>query len=212
MTTAVAVAPPRRWVVGDLAARVTVGALFVLLSINLLSDFLRTRHFTGLLLLASEGLVVVLTIIRRPAEVVDRSVVARVSAVISTIGPPLLRASGGVALLPDLVTASVSIVGLCLGIAGKATIGRSFGIVAANRGVVASGPYLFVRHPIYTGYLITHIAFLAAHPTPMNITIVVASDTALVIRALIEERTLQADERYRHYCERVTWHLVPGVF
>jgi len=212
LTTAVAVAAPRRWAVGDLAARVTVGALFVLLSVNLLSDFLRTRHFTGLLLLASEGLVVVLTIIRRPAEIVDRSALARVSAIVSTVGPPLLRASGGVALLPDLVTAAISIVGVCLGIVGKATIGRSFGIVAANRGVVASGPYLFVRHPIYTGYLITHIAFLAAHPTPMNIAIVLSSDTALVVRALVEERTLQEDESYRRYCARVAWHLVPGVF
>jgi len=48
-------------VVGDLVARVTVGALFTLLSLNLLGDFMRTGHVTGLLLLVGESLVVVLS-------------------------------------------------------------------------------------------------------------------------------------------------------
>jgi protein-S-isoprenylcysteine O-methyltransferase Ste14 len=114
--------------------------------------------------------------------------------------------------VPDEVTAVVSIAGLALVIAGKLTLGRSFGIVPANRGVVAQGPYRLVRHPIYAGYLVTHFAFLAAHPTPMNLAIVIVSDSALVLRALFEERVLEGDERYRAYCTRVGWHLVPGVF
>ena len=36
---------------GDLAARLFVGVLFILLSINLLGDFTRTHRLTGLLLL-----------------------------------------------------------------------------------------------------------------------------------------------------------------
>ena len=35
---------------------------------------------------------------------------------------------------------------------------------------------------------------------------------ALVVRALLEERVLIQDERYRAYCARVGWHLMPGVF
>ena len=67
-----------RAVVTDLLARAMIVALFTLLSINLLGDFMRTGHVTGLLLLASESLVVVLTIVRRPARLVDRSVAAAV--------------------------------------------------------------------------------------------------------------------------------------
>ena len=114
--------------------------------------------------------------------------------------------------MPDWATAMVSAAGLCLVIAGKLTLGRSFGIVPANRGVVAAGPYLLVRHPIYTGYLVTHAAFVAAHPTLWNLAIVLIADTALVARGLIEERVLALDERYRAYCSRVGWHLVPGLF
>ena len=196
----------------DFAARVTVGVLFALLSMNLWAEFARTRHVTGLLLLASEALVVVLTIVRRPADTVTRSAAARITAVVSMIGVPLLRATDGASLLPDAITATFSALGLCIIIAGKLTLGRSFGIVAANRGVVAAGPYKLVRHPIYVGYLITHVAFLAAHPTVMNVALVLVSDTALIARALIEEQTLIADEAYQSYCYRVAWHFVPGVF
>ena len=68
----------------------------------------------------------------------------------------------------------------------------SFGIVPANRGVVARGPYTFVRHPIYAGYLLTHAAFLMAYPRPWNVLILLTADAALIGRALMEERVLGA--------------------
>lgn len=196
----------------DFLARLSVAVLFVFLSINLLTDFLHTRHITGLLLLASESLVVVLTVFRRKTGIVDRSAMARGIALVSIVGPPLLRVGGGGGLVPDGVTACLSGAGLLLVIVGKMSLGRSFGIVAANRGVVASGPYLVVRHPIYVGYLLSYIAFCIANPTVANLAIVLITDAALVVRALIEERTLVHDERYRTYCARVAWHFLPGVF
>lgn len=196
----------------DLFARAFVGTLFVLLSINLLEDFLRTERITGLLLLVSESLVVVLTVMRRRAYLVDTSALALTITAIALVGPPLLRTGDGAGLLPDGLTALISSAGVCLVIAGKLTLGRSFGIVPANRGVVDKGPYLLVRHPIYAGYLITHLAFVAAYPRPWNIAVLIISDAALVSRALLEERVLRKDERYRAYCGRVGWHLVPGLF
>jgi protein-S-isoprenylcysteine O-methyltransferase Ste14 len=203
---------PTRETAADLLARATVGGLFVLLTIKLLEDFAETRHLTGLLLLVSEAMVVIYTIVRRRTSIVDRSIGAMVVTTLSLVGPVLLRPSSGPALLPDVVTALISTVGLCLVIAGQVTLGRSFGIAPANRGVVDSGPYLLMRHPIYTGYLATHLAFLAAHPQPMNIAILAVADSALVIRALLEERVLGRDARYRSYCGRVGWHLLPRVF
>jgi len=198
--------------VRDFAARVAVGALFSLMSAYLLGDFLSTGRITGLLLLVSEALVIVLTIARRPAALVDRSTLAGVTTMMSLAGPPLLRPAHVVPMVPDLATAAVSMAGLMLVIAGKLTLGRSFGIAPANRGVVVAGPYSFVRHPIYTGYLITHLAFLIANPTPLNAIIVGLGDGALIIRALIEERVLVRDVEYQAYCRRVGWHLVPGLF
>jgi protein-S-isoprenylcysteine O-methyltransferase Ste14 len=196
----------------DLLARATVCALFTFLCVNLFRSFISTGHVTGLLLLASELLVVVLTFVRRPARLVDRSLRAGLVTVISVGGPLLLRASNGHGLLPDLATASISAVGLTLVIVGKLVLGRSFGLVPANRGVVVAGPYTIVRHPIYSGYLISHTAFFLANPTVWNAVLVLMADTALICRALVEERVLDGDSRYRAYCRRVAWHFVPGLF
>lgn len=206
---------PGRWsreIVTDLLARATVCALFTLMSINVLADFLATGRITGLLLLVSESLIVILTVVRRRARIVDRSLVGSLVTAVSLAGPPLLRASSTSSLAPDGLTATMSALGLALVILGKLSLGRSFGIVPANRGVVARGPYLVVRHPIYMGYVVTHVAFLVAHPQPWNVFVAILADTALVARALIEERVLSADRGYRSYCRRVEWHFVPGVF
>jgi protein-S-isoprenylcysteine O-methyltransferase Ste14 len=132
---------------------------------------------------------------------------------LSLAGPPLLRASDVVVpLVSDSLSAAVSAVGLALVVLGKMALGRSFGLVPANRGIVVRGPYTFVRHPIYTGYLITHIAFLLANPAPWNFAVILFADSALIVRAMMEERILSADVEYQGYCRRVGWHLVPGVF
>lgn len=197
----------------DLLARAAIGALFTLLSVSLFADYARTGHATGLLLLVGESLVVVLTLLRRPAITVDRSAAAAVMTTISLAGPALLRPAVDLAALaPDRVTALISAIGLVVVVFGKIALGRSFGVVPANRGVVVRGPYMLVRHPIYTGYLITHAAFLMANPTGWNVSVILLADLALILRALMEERVLRADAEYRWYCQRVGWHLVPGVF
>jgi len=197
----------------DLLARAAVGTLFTLLSLTLFADYARTGHVTGLLLLVGESLVVILTVLRRRAIVVDRSAAAAIMTAVSLLGPVLLRPTDGRAsLAADDITALLAAVGLVLVVAGKIALGRSFGVVPANRGVVIRGPYALVRHPIYSGYLITHVAFLMAHPAPWNVSVILLADTALIVRALMEERVLRADAKYRQYCLRVGWHLVPGVF
>ena len=198
--------------VRDLFARGCICVLFTLLSVNLLAQFMHTGRVTGLLLLGSEASVVALTVVRRRARLVDRSVAAAVMTTVSLVAPPLLRAVDGSPLAPDAVTAMVSAIGLSLVIVGKMALGRSFGVVPANRGIVVRGPYSFVRHPIYTGYLITHLGFVAANPTTWNITLILVGDAALVVRALMEERVLSKDVEYQGYCQRVGWHLMPGVF
>ena len=196
----------------DLLSRALIGVLFTLLCVNIFGNFMRTGRVTGLLMLASEALVVVMTVVRRPALLIDRSVAARVVTTLALVGPPLLRASDVVPLLPDALTAGVSALGVALVVLGKIALGRSFGLVPANRGIVVRGPYTFVRHPIYTGYLITHVAFLMASPTPWNFAVLFFSDSALIVRAMMEERVLRNDVEYQGYCQRVGWHLVPGVF
>jgi protein-S-isoprenylcysteine O-methyltransferase Ste14 len=196
----------------DLAARTLVIALFTIMAVRLGLDFFQTGRLTGLLLLASEALVVVLTVFRRAAGMVDRSVEARLLTAISILGPPLVQPSNVGPLAPELATVLVSACGLSVVIGGKLSLGRSFGLMPANRGVVSTGLYRLVRHPIYMGYLLTHIAFLAANPTLWNLVMLMSSDAALLARAVCEERTLARDDAYRGYQQVVRWRVLPGVF
>jgi protein-S-isoprenylcysteine O-methyltransferase Ste14 len=196
----------------DLAARFVVVVLFTLLAIRIGSDFLQTGRLTGLLLLASETLVVILTVRRRSSSIIDRSPRARVLTALSIMGPFLVRPATAAGLAPEAVTVLLSGAGLSVVIAGKLSLGRSFGLMPANRGIVSTGLYRIVRHPIYLGYLITHIGFAAANPTLWNAVILLGADLALMWRAVCEEQTLQQDPSYREYLQLVRWRVVPGVF
>jgi protein-S-isoprenylcysteine O-methyltransferase Ste14 len=196
----------------DSVARLIIVGLFSFMAVRLGANFLETGRLTGLLLLASEALVVVLTVFRRAPMVVDRSVRARMLTTLAMMGPPLVAPARITPLVSDAISASVCAVGLLVVIGGKLSLGRSFGLIPANRGIVSSGLYRLVRHPIYLGYLITHVAFVAANPTMWNVTLLVAADLAQLARAVCDEETLAKDESYRAYQQRVRWRVVPGIF
>jgi protein-S-isoprenylcysteine O-methyltransferase Ste14 len=142
---------------------------------------------------------------------VDRSLPARIIATISIVGVPFIRPTGG-GLAPDAATAIVSALGLLVIITGKLTLGRSFGLMPANRGIVCRGIYKLLRHPIYAGYVVTHAAFLVAHPSAWNLSVLLVSDAALMVRSIYEERTLARDPAYADYMTRVRWRVAPGIF
>ena len=208
-------APARMWTpaeLADLGGRIVIVVLFSLMAMRLGTDFLATGRLTGMLLLASETLVVVLTVMRRTTSVIDRSYRARVLTALSILGPMLVRPAAVASLAPEVLTVLLSAAGLTIVIAGKLSLGRSFGLMPANRGIVSTGLYRLVRHPIYLGYLITHTGFVAANPTPWNLLMLVGGDLALMWRAVCEEQTLQQDEAYRAYQQEVRWRVVPRVF
>lgn len=205
-------APARAFDAVDFSARFVIGVIFTFFAIRIGADAVATGHMTGMLLLASESLVVVLTIMRRSAGVVDRAWKTRLLTMVSMFGPPLVFPARLTPWAPEAVTVAISAVGLLVVIGGKLSLGRSFGLLPANRGIVCRGCYRVLRHPIYLGYLITHVAFVAANPSGWNITLLVISDIALLRRAVYEERTLAKDPQYRDYMQRVRWRIVPALF
>ena len=196
----------------ELGSKAVIVTLFTMMALRMAADFLATGRVTGLLLVASEALVVVLTVFRRSAAIVDRSRRARLLTTLSMIGPPLVRPASLQALAPEAVTVMVSALGLLFVLGGKLSLGRSFGLMPANRGIVSTGLYRLVRHPIYLGYLVTHMAFVVANPAMTNVLILVISDAALLMRAVREEQTLARDDAYRDYLQKVRWRVLPGVF
>jgi protein-S-isoprenylcysteine O-methyltransferase Ste14 len=191
---------------------VVVVVLFSALAYRLANDWWVTGRTTGLLLLASESLVVAFTLVRRSASIVDRSWTARLLTGFSTFGSNLVAPVAFGALASEEVTLGICGIGLVIVVLGKLSIGRSFGLQPANRGIVSTGLYKVVRHPIYLGYLFTHAGFALANPSGWNLFVLAAADIALMLRAVREEKTLVKDEAYRSYTERVHWRVIPGVF
>jgi protein-S-isoprenylcysteine O-methyltransferase Ste14 len=196
-----------RW---DLIERVLVVALYGPLCFNL-GGAAQGGSWPDLLLLLSEGTVVLFILIRRRTSDVSIRPGDWLVAVSGTALPLLARAGGdgpvGAAICTLLMT-----FGFMLQVSAKVTLRRSFGIVAANRGVKISGPYAFVRHPMYAGYMLTQIGFLLLNPTLWNLSIYLLAFSCQIVRILSEERLLTEDPGYRSFRGNVPYRLIPGVF
>ena len=127
--------------------------------------------------------------------------------------PLLVRGGGALApVIPIQFCLAIVIAGLFIQIMAKLALGKSFGLIAANRGVKSSGFYRFVRHPIYAGYLTAHVGVFLSTPSLRNALLYLGSTTLLVIRIYREERVLRQDARYRAFADNVRYYLIPGVY
>lgn len=91
-------------------------------------------------------------------------------------------------------------------------LGRSFGVVAANRGLKVGGPYGFVRHPIYAFHLLTISGFIAANFDGLNLLIALTAWTCQLLRINAEERVLNESSSYDEYRQSVRFRLIPFVY
>lgn len=196
----------------DGAERVLLLVLYSGLAARLIIGYGRDGRLAGLLILPSEGLVVLFMLLRRRADEISRDPGEWLLAVAASSAPMLVTRGVGAPLIPPAAGATVMLMGLLLQMYAKVTLGRSFGCIPANRGLRLAGPYRFVRHPMYAGYLLSHLGFLAENPTPRNLVLYAACYAMQVPRLLAEERLLGRDARYRDYQAAVRYRIIPGVF
>lgn len=208
MSALAAVTHPRRLL--DLAEQIAVLTLYGWLVFRLWPSEFSVSNWYPLLILLSEGLVVVLLLIRRPTERIsikgrDWALAAGGTFVV------LLVDQGGTPLMGPL-GAFLMLVGLAIHVGAKLSLRRSFGLVAANRGVKVGGFYRFVRHPMYAGYMLSHVGFLLVAPSVWNLAVYAAAWAFLVARIYAEEQMLSEDPAYQTFKNRVRYRLLPGIF
>ena len=85
--------------------------------------------------------------------------------------------------------------------------------VKENHELVRSGPYHWIRHPIYTGILLALAGTVLAVDTWQAVLAFVLIVVSFIIKLLIEERMLTETfgDEYREYA-RETSRLIPGVW
>lgn len=126
--------------------------------------------------------------------------------------PCLLRADSASSGLLAWTGVGLELIGVALSQVSRVYMGRSFGILPGNRGIVSSGPFAVVRHPIYAGWFVLTVGYLAAYPSWMNCVIALATLPFMMWRIELEERLLNADPDYRKYRRLVPSRLIPGIY
>ena len=162
--------------------------------------------------LGGAALMGVLSLIRIP----PRETMFNVRSVLATtammVAPAMMRpAAPSSGLLAD-GGIIIELIGVAFSQIARLYLGRRFGLLPANRGIVASGPFRLVRHPIYSGWFVLTIGFMMAYPSPFNVTMLLITLPFMMWRIALEEELLLHDPDYQAYAAKTRYRLLPGLF
>lgn len=167
---------------------------------------LRTGSVVDLGLLLFFTFLAALFLMRHPARECGTSwetLLAVVGTFLPAVG--LSPAPGGHRWLGE----SIQILSLAGMMAAVISLGRSFGIAPADRGLQTAGLYRWLRHPLYSAELWFYVGYLVVNPSRRNVMVLTVSAVIQLLRIQREERILAG---YPRYAAQVRWRLVPFVW
>jgi protein-S-isoprenylcysteine O-methyltransferase Ste14 len=191
--------------------------LFCVTSAELVILFLLTPTFTitDWIYVLQHLIVLGIALTRRYPKVRDYSVASSVAVGVAYVYPyaqviylrwsPGYVASPAAGLVLVTLAAGLSLVSLL-------TLGRLFGVRPALRGLVTSGPYKLVRHPIYLSYVIADIGYNLQEWNPVTLLLVLVGWMSLLYRIYAEERLLSQHVEWPAYVALVRYRLLPGLW
>jgi len=173
-----------------------------------------TRYlFLNIALLFRNTSLTFVFLLRRPSKLTSKSILDWILALAGTFIVYLYETAGAKPVFPTLKSALyvLIVVAAFLSVIGVVNLGRSFGIVPANRGVQTKGFYAFVRHPLYSLYVIHDIAWNLNCFSAHNVCIFVMYCLITFGRARCEEKILRQDPLYREYASKTRYMFLPGI-
>ena len=141
---------------------------------------------------------------RGPARRPSREVLAFTAcaaAILATIAlePPGHSARTGFVLAGE----AVALAGGAWTLYAVLNLGRCFGILPEARGLVTSGPYRFVRHPVYLGEFLMYGGLVLGAASVWNLAGAAVFVVAQIVRMRLEERALEREfPEYASYAAR----------
>lgn len=176
------------------------------------------RLITGRCLILSMALlfrntsITLVFLLRRPSRLTSRNVGDWIAAAGGTFitylytsqAKPISPFIVPTAYIVMIVTAFISTI--CI-----INLGRSFGIVPANRGVKTDMLYGIVRHPLYSLYTIYDLALISLVFSLHNCYICILHALFSYLRAKREENILIHDETYKEYVSKTRYMFLPGI-
>ncbi len=206
---AIAAKSPLR-AVGLALTNSSLAALFIFFAIANGRSFLENPRLSVFLIVLTETIVAIFLIIRRDPEETGHSWPMWISTTCGTLAPFLLRPVEGT---EDLITGGIlQVIGFIIQIVALLSLNKSLGLLPAYRGVKSGGLYGWVRHPLYSAYVITFLGYLMNNQSVYNAAVVLGGTAFLIMRIHYEEALLRRYDDYTRYATRIRWRLIPAVW
>lgn len=193
----------------DLIERVVIVALYLWLLLRF-ADGLSGQP-ANLIFLFSEGVVMMMVLLRRATDQISIRPLDWAVGFAGTLAVMLVVPATP---LPgvQVVVPVLMLTGLGVSLAAKLQLRRSFGIVAAHRGLKTRGVYALVRHPMYAGYFLINSGMLLANFSAWNAAVIAVWTGFQLMRIAAEERILARDADYAAHMTKVRFRLIPGLY
>ncbi|MEH2469345.1 protein-S-isoprenylcysteine O-methyltransferase Ste14 [Nitrobacteraceae bacterium AZCC 2161] len=158
-------------------------------------------------------LLALLTMTRSPAKAQADGLLPRIAAFVGTYMPWTIAFFGKTdQALPNLASTACVLIGMIMMLVTIRHLGRSFSLVPQARNVVQTGPYRWIKHPLYLAEEIAVLGVVLRNPTPLTAILLVLHIGVQVCRIYYEEDLLRRNcPEYSGY-EASRWRLIPHVW
>jgi protein-S-isoprenylcysteine O-methyltransferase Ste14 len=169
---------------------------------------------TRTLAILNNSIPILIVIVRRRPVARMHGFGAKIVALAGTFLPLgfLFLPYGQPATATTLISGAFLILGGTLMVWTWPHLGRSYSIMAEARKLKTSGPYRFVRHPLYLFEELNVIGIFLLYASPAATLLLIAQIGCQLVRIHNEERVLSgAFAEYREY-QQTTSKLIPGIY
>jgi protein-S-isoprenylcysteine O-methyltransferase Ste14 len=154
---------------------------------------------------------------RPRARAHDGRLAARGAALLGTTMLLFVGILGGQLLFASppalqVVAILLSVIAFAAGVYGLLALRRNLSLMPEARRLVTSGPYRYVRHPLYAAEILAATAMVLSHPALWAVVSLAPFVAVQLTRARFEERLLSATfSDYAAYAGR-TRRLIPAIW
>jgi len=189
-----------------------LGVMWAIFAVSTWMTWSRTHSVVALLLFCVNTLFAVLFVTRRHSKAISNDPKDWMITAATILLSFSLRVAQPAGEFARGASQGIQGAAVLLILISLVALGRSFGLIPANRGVKTHSLYSWVRHPLYSGEILFYFGFVLGNLSLLNAVIFTCIILGLSVRASSEERLLKKDQTYADYLKRVRFRFFPGIY